>query len=105
MEETFKVITPVDGSIYLERPYATQDQIEATVLRARLATREWRATAISDRQEIVNRFLSAFTNHKAEIATEITWQMGRPVRYTPFEVDRMVDRTRHMLEVAPEALS
>src|SRR5262249_55111739 len=40
-----------------------------------------------------------------EIAREITWQMGRPVRYSPGEVRGFEERARHMIAVAPDALA
>ncbi len=41
-----------------------------------------------------------------EIATELTWQMGRPVRYTPNEILRgFQDRARYMSSIAANNLS
>jgi acyl-CoA reductase-like NAD-dependent aldehyde dehydrogenase len=40
------------------------------------------------------------------IGEELTWQMGRPVRYTPFEIRRgFAERARFMIGAAPEALA
>ena len=36
-----------------------------------------------------------------DIAAEITWQMGRPIRHSPGEVRGFEERARYMLSVAP----
>jgi acyl-CoA reductase-like NAD-dependent aldehyde dehydrogenase len=41
-----------------------------------------------------------------EIGEELTWQMGRPVRYSPNEIRRgFAERARYMASIAPEALA
>ena len=42
---------------------------------------------------------------RAEIATELSWQMGRPIRYSPSEVNGTLERARHMIAIAPQALA
>ena len=55
------------------------------------------------------RLLSASSTRsiarRDEIAAELTWQMGRPIRYTPGEVRGFEERARHMIAVAPRALA
>ena len=36
---------------------------------------------------------------------ELTWQMGRPIRYSPNEVRGTLERARYMIDIAPEALA
>ena len=40
MTDTVKIISPIDGSIYAERPIATDDALDAAVERARAAQAE-----------------------------------------------------------------
>ena len=47
------------------------------------AQREWRAHAIEERAAALSAFVDAFVAERDDIATELTWQMGRPIRYTP----------------------
>ncbi len=42
---------------------------------------------------------------QAEIAEEITWQMGRPISQAPGEVGGFEERARHMIAIAAEALA
>lgn len=100
-----QVLSPVDNSIYTERPLATGPQIELALNTARRAQREWRNTAIGDRAAILGRFCDIFESKRDEIALELTWQMGRPIRYTPNEVRGTLERARHMIAIAPQALA
>jgi acyl-CoA reductase-like NAD-dependent aldehyde dehydrogenase len=58
-----------------------------------------------DRRPSRNIAVDAFVARKVESAAEITWQMGRPIRYTPGEVGGFEERARYMIEVAPQALA
>ena len=50
------------------------------------------------------RFCDEFEKRGAKIDEELTWQMGRPARYAPNEVRGTLERARHMIAIAPEAL-
>lgn len=100
-----QVISPIDGSIYVERALATAAQIDRALERARAAQRAWQNVAIAERARILNGFCDAFEAKQDEIARELTWQMGRPTRYAPNEVRGTLERARHMIEIAPHALA
>jgi acyl-CoA reductase-like NAD-dependent aldehyde dehydrogenase len=104
MSDRIRVISPVNGAVYVERPLAGDAEIEEALARARRAQAEWRRMPIAERAAFLSRAVDAFAVRKAEIAEEITWQMGRPIRYTPSEVGGFEERARYMIEVAPEAL-
>ena len=104
MADKLKCITPVDGSVYVERPLADKPQIENTLERARRAAAEWRHVPIRERQKLLTRAIDAFVANKAKIAEEISWQMGRPVSQSPGEVRGFEERARYMIEVAPNSL-
>lgn len=98
-------LSPIDNSIYVERPLATAADIDAALNRARVAQRAWRDTSIAERAVILNRFCDIFETKRDEIALELTWQMGRPIRYAPNEVRGTLERARHMIQIAPQALA
>jgi acyl-CoA reductase-like NAD-dependent aldehyde dehydrogenase len=104
MSTTFNVISPIDDSVLLERDYTTPATIKITLSDARRAQLAWRNTPLSERKAIIDRAMDVFVANRASIAEEITRQMGRPIRYTPFELDRMVERARYMISVADRAL-
>ena len=100
-----RTISPVDGSVLCERPLASAAELDATLERAVAAQRLWRSTSLADRAAICTRFCAAFEAHTAVIAGELSWQMGRPIRYAPNEVRGTLERARHMIAIAPEALA
>ncbi len=99
-----KTITPVDGTVYCERPLADEAALDAALSRAVEAQRAWRATGIRERAAVCRRFCERFEARRDGIALELTWQMGRPIRYSPNEVRGTLERARHMIEIAAEAL-
>jgi acyl-CoA reductase-like NAD-dependent aldehyde dehydrogenase len=105
MTETLKCITPVDGSVYVERPLASEAEVAAALTAAQAAQAGWRRTPLSERQALMTAAVEAFVADKAEIAEEIAWQMGRPVSQCPFEVAGFEERARHMIAIAPSALA
>src|SRR5688500_5928166 len=100
-----RTVSPIDGSVYVERELASADAINRVLDQARTAQRAWRTTSVSDRARILTRFCDLFESQREEIATELTWQMGRPIRYSPSEVNGTLERARHMIAIAPEALA
>ena len=100
-----KVISPIDNSVYAERPLAKPADLERALDLARKAQRAWRSVLLADRTHILTRFCDLFEAKRDEIALELTWQMGRPSRYAPNEVRGTLERARHMIAIAPSALA
>jgi acyl-CoA reductase-like NAD-dependent aldehyde dehydrogenase len=103
--QTIRTVTPVDGSTYVERPLASEREVDAAIAAAVAAQREWRAHAIEERAAALSAFVDAFVAERDDVATELTWQMGRPIRYTPGEVRGFEERARTMIALAPQALA
>jgi acyl-CoA reductase-like NAD-dependent aldehyde dehydrogenase len=100
-----RTISPIDGSVYVERPLASAAEIDRTLERARAAQAAWRTTSIEERTRVLSRFCDVFEAKRDEIANELTWQMGRPLRYAPNEVRGTLERARYMIEIAARALA
>lgn len=101
----FEVVSPIDGSTVARRAHASAAEIAAACAAARLAQRAWRAVPVPDRVAVVRRFVEAMQGLKAEIAPELTRQMGRPVRQTPGEIGGLCERASVMADLAAEALA
>lgn len=100
-----RTISPIDGSVYVERERATDYKIEETLQRAVKAQKNWRSTTLAERAAICRKAVGYFLIHADEIGLELTWQMGRPVRYTPFEIKKgFQDRANYMINIAETAL-
>ena len=104
MTETVKIISPIDGRVYAERPVATAAEIEAAVARSKHARRAWGEVTVKERAKYLEHFLDALLSKNDEIAVELAWQMGRPVRYGG-EKRGVEERTRYMISIAEEALA
>jgi acyl-CoA reductase-like NAD-dependent aldehyde dehydrogenase len=100
-----KSISPVDGRVFVERAPATAAEIEATLQRARAAQLQWRQVPGPERAALMERFCAAFEARAAEIGSELSWQMGRPIRYSPSEVRGTLERARYMIAAASAALA
>ncbi len=80
-------------------------EINETLRTARHAFAEWRNTSLAGAHRDPHAFLRASSRSAArQIAEELTWQMGRPARYAPNEVRGTLERARHMIAIAPQAL-
>jgi acyl-CoA reductase-like NAD-dependent aldehyde dehydrogenase len=101
MSDTLKTISPVDGRIYVERPLETAAGIDRALNLAQRAQPAWSALPLPIRCEILGDAVAAFVAQAADIATEITWQMGRPICHAPREVRGFEERARDMLTAAP----
>ena len=104
MTDTLKTISPVDGRIYVERPLETAAGIDRALDSAQRAQMAWGSLPLADRCDILGKAVDAFVAKAADIAAEITWQMGRPISHAPGEVRGFEERARHMLSIAARAL-
>ncbi|MFP6730488.1 MAG: aldehyde dehydrogenase family protein [Alphaproteobacteria bacterium] len=105
MTDTLKTISPVDDSVYVERPLASQSEIDNALDAAVAGQREWRAMSVAERAALLTSAVDAFIAAKDGIALEITWQMGRPLSQAPGEVAGFEERARHMIAIASDSLA
>ncbi len=102
---SFQTITPVDGSVYLERRYADDGEIDDALSAASAAQAAWAATPISERAALCAKAVDAFVAKADRHAEELAWQMGRPIRFGHSEVGGFEERARHMIAIAEEVLA
>jgi acyl-CoA reductase-like NAD-dependent aldehyde dehydrogenase len=100
-----QLISPVDGSVYVERRYASVGEIERALAAAERAQQVWRRTPLDLRAHTLSAAVDAMLAMRDEIVPELAWQMGRPVRYGAGELRGFEERARHMIALAPEALA
>lgn len=102
---TIQCISPVDGSVYVERQTASSEEIEQTLSAAVIAQKKWKNAPIVERQALCSKAVDAFVSHGTDIAEEITWQIGRPISQAPGEVGGFEERARYMIEIAESSLA
>ncbi|PMR73382.1 aldehyde dehydrogenase family protein [Billgrantia endophytica] len=102
---TQKTISPVDGSVYVERQQAEPAEVEAALARAVTAQRAWRDVPLAERARFCSRMVDAFVARRDEMAEELTWQMGRPIAVAGGEIGGFEERARTMIALAETALA
>ncbi len=97
-------ISPIDGSVFAERPVLSTDEAFAAVKRAKDAQKAWAARPLQERVDLVMAGVAAVGAMNDEIVPEIAKMMGRPVRYGG-EFGGFNERASHMAAIAEESLA
>ncbi len=97
-------ISPVDGSVYAERPAMDFDAARSAVDETRRVQAEWAARSLDERVRLVLAGIEAVGAMNDEMVPELAWQMGRPVRYGG-EFAGFAERGRYMADIAATALA
>jgi acyl-CoA reductase-like NAD-dependent aldehyde dehydrogenase len=105
MSKQLQCISPIDGSVYVERPLASASEIEAALAKAAQAQKVWKHTPLAERVAIARRAIAAFAAKENQLAEELCWMMGRPIRYAAGEDRGFVERASHMADIAESALA
>jgi len=100
-----KTITPIDNTVYIERNYASSQEIENTLNISKKTLLDWQNTSINERKKILTKFVDLFLENKKEIEEELCRQMGRPIGQCGGEMNGFKERARYMIEKSEEALS
>ena len=69
----------MDGRLYVERPYATESEIDVRVTRASAAQGEWRLVPLSERLAILRRFVT-WMEERADALGENGDRLHEPLR-------------------------
>lgn len=104
MGNTLTCISPVDASVYAERPALSKDAAFAAVARAKTAQAEWAKQPLQDRIDLVMAGVAAIGAQNDEIVPELAKMMGRPLRYGG-EFGGFNEHASHMAGIAVEGLA
>jgi len=101
-----RTISPIDGSVYVERPLASDAQIESALASSVSAQKRWKQAPVAERVAIVRRMVEWCVAHADKLGEELTRQMGRPIAYTPNEIKRgFQERALHLCSLAETTLA
>ncbi|MCW8126939.1 aldehyde dehydrogenase family protein [Microbulbifer halophilus] len=103
--QRLQCISPIDDSVYVERPLATHDEIRSALAAASGAQPAWRRTRLAERVAIVRRAIRLFTDRKQQLGEELCWMMGRPIRFASGEILGFAERAAYMADIAESALA
>jgi len=104
MTNTLQCISPIDGSVLVERPFLSMKEANAAVARANESQKAWAARPLEERVQLVMAGVAKVGEMNDLIVPELARQMGRPVRYGG-EFGGFNDRASHMAKIAKEALA
>ena len=104
MSNTLKCISPIDGSVFAERPTLSLDEAKTAAAKGRAAQAAWAARPLQERVDLVMAGVAAVGAMNDEIVPELAHMMGRPVRFGG-EFGGFDERASHMAAIAAEALA
>ena len=74
-------VSPIDGSVYAERPVMTLDEAGNAVAKAKAAQRDWAARPLAERIALVRAGVAKLGARYDVVVPELAHMMGRPIRY------------------------
>ncbi len=104
MSDVLTSRSPIDGSIYATRKLASPLEVETAVQEAQSAHLQWKSILIKDRATICHQMIDAIIRNQDEIARQLCWMMGRPIRFARAEIMATEERARYLIDAAEEAL-
>lgn len=104
MSNTLKCISPIDGSVFAERPVQSEADARAAVTTARKAQKAWATRPLAERIKLVEAGVARLGEMNDEIVPELAHMMGRPTRYGG-EFGGVNERAGYMAGIAEEALA
>ena len=99
-----RCISPIDGSVYAERPAMSFGEAKAAIARAGEAQRDWAAQPVAERVALVRAGVARLGQMDDVTVPELARMMGRPVRYGG-EFGGVQERASYMADIAEQALA
>lgn len=104
MTPLLQTISPADGRLYVERALADESQIETALAQAVKAQKAWKKIPVEEKAVFCNQAVEYVLHNKETIGEEISWQMGRPIKYAQNEVNGFAERAHYMIQIAEHKL-
>ena len=101
------LVTPRDGSTVTQVPYASTTELDAAVAAARTAfdTGPWPRMAPKERKDIMLRWVALIEEHRTELATMLSIEMGKPIADAwGIELRAIINTYRWYAEIADKEL-
>jgi acyl-CoA reductase-like NAD-dependent aldehyde dehydrogenase len=97
-------ISPIDGSVYAERPAMALEPAADAVARAKKAQKSWAKRPLDERVQLVMKGVARLNEMVDDVVPELAHMMGRPVRYGG-EFRGFNERSNYVASVAADALA
>ncbi|AMS45328.1 aldehyde dehydrogenase family protein [Aminobacter aminovorans] len=99
-----KCISPIDGSVYAERPTQSFDEAGAAIAKARAARKDWARQPLNKRIKLVMAGVARLNEMVDEVVPELAHMIGRPVKYGG-EFRGFNERSNYVASIAADALA
>lgn len=99
-----KCISPIDGSVFAERPTQSYDEASAAIAKARAARKGWAAQPLDKRVKLVMAGVARLNEMVDEVVPELAHMIGRPVKYGG-EFRGFNERSNYVASIAADALA
>ena len=105
-ERVQRTVSPIDGSVYVERELASANRIEEALGGAAAAQKKWKQVPVIERAAICRAMAAWCVERSESLGEELTRQMGRPISHASLEISRgFSERATHMTAIAESALA
>jgi len=101
---SFYVINPFTNEVDRSYPLHTFDQALSLIEQAKQQQTQWAMLTVAQRTTLVRKGLKYFERNRAEIAKDITLQMGRPIQHADNEINGFFERAHYLCDTAESAL-
>jgi len=105
MKKVLKVTSPWSQETVCELPYDDPDSVERKLMLALGRFVAWKTVEIHERIQLVREGVRRLRAMAAEIARDITLQMGKPIREARREVETCCERAEYMISIATKTLA
>jgi len=102
--QELNVINPYTEETVCTFPLLAESEVDGVVARARAAYDSWRTSSHRERAELCTRFVNEFEKMGDEVVANVTAQMGKPLQQSRNEVNGLIERAKHMIAIAEDAL-
>lgn len=99
-----KCISPIDGSVYAERPTQSYQEASAAIAKARAARKDWAEQPLDKRVKLVMAGVGRLNEMVDEVVPELAHMIGRPVKYGG-EFRGFNERSNYVASIAADALA
>ncbi len=89
--DPLKIDSPIDGTELANFTMASSEQTDAAIDAASATFRDWRSVPAPVRGEFVRQFGMQLREHKADLATLVSWEAGKITQESLGEVQEMID--------------
>ena len=103
--EGLKTINPATGELIQRYPFMTDKQAEEAVKKCHEAFLDWKAKPIEERAKVIKAIGKSLQDHKEELTSLMTQEMGKLLKQSKQEVDLCSGICDYTAENGPKELA